>query len=78
MREHNGIVVIGAGGHARVIISTLRAARQRIAGVYDDDESRWGQNMMGFKVQGADQPTSGLSRPRRRRRRKRRPSADNC
>jgi sugar O-acyltransferase (sialic acid O-acetyltransferase NeuD family) len=46
------VAVLGAGGHARVVISTLRAAGYRIAGVYDDDPARWGTQALGVMVLG--------------------------
>ncbi len=44
--------VLGAGGHAKVVISTLLAAGFEIAAVYDDAEAKWGQMCLGFPIQG--------------------------
>ena len=46
------IWVAGAGGHAKVVISTLRAAGCRIAGVLDDDRRKWGSRILGCRVSG--------------------------
>ena len=45
-------IVIGAGGHAKVVIATLQAAKIEVSGVYDDDKSRWGAYLMGVPIQG--------------------------
>lgn len=54
------IVVLGAGGHAKVVISTVRAAGQDVCAVFDDDRSRWGDSVLGVPVEGglADAPDS--------------------
>jgi shikimate 5-dehydrogenase len=41
MEKRDGIVVIGAGGHAKVLISTLIARGFSIAAVFNDDETKW-------------------------------------
>ena len=46
----DGIVVIGAGGHAKVVISTLTARGVAIAAVFDDDDSKWGMDAQGNRV----------------------------
>jgi len=47
-----GIVVVGAGGHSRVIVSTIRACRDKVAAVFDDDPRLWGKKLMGIPIQG--------------------------
>ena len=44
--------VIGAGGHAKVVIATLRAAGRDIAGVLDDDATKHGGSVLGVPVVG--------------------------
>jgi len=44
------IVVIGAGGHAKVVISTLTARGFTIAAVFDDDDTKWGTDAQGTRV----------------------------
>jgi sugar O-acyltransferase (sialic acid O-acetyltransferase NeuD family) len=46
------IVVVGAGGHAKVVIATVRAAGGDVVTAYDDDEGRWGQQILGVPVKG--------------------------
>lgn len=47
------LVVVGAGGHAKVVISAARAAGFTIAAVLDDNQERWGQELLGAPVRGA-------------------------
>ncbi len=45
--------VFGAGGHAKVVIETIRAARTwDVAGLLDDDPRRWGTEFLGIPVGG--------------------------
>ena len=37
-----GVHVLGAGGHAKVVISTLRALGIEVTGLYDDDPTKQG------------------------------------
>jgi sugar O-acyltransferase (sialic acid O-acetyltransferase NeuD family) len=46
----DGIVVIGAGGHAKVVISTLTARGLVIGAVFDDDATKWGMDAQGARV----------------------------
>jgi len=55
LTESRGVSVVGAGGHAKVVISTLRDAGFTIATVLDDDESRIGSEILGFRVEGTTQ-----------------------
>lgn len=52
------LAVIGAGGHARVVISTLRANGRAVTAVFDDDSSHWGGEILGVPVRG---PITGVS-----------------
>ena len=47
-----GVYVIGAGGHAKVVIATLRAAGDTIEAVVDDDTTRHGDTVLGELVRG--------------------------
>ena len=51
------ILVVGAGGHGKVVIAALREAGHRIAGVFDDNPAMWGQSVLGCTVLG---PSSRL------------------
>jgi sugar O-acyltransferase (sialic acid O-acetyltransferase NeuD family) len=46
------VVVIGAGGHAKVVVSTLLAAGIRVPCVLDDDREKWGSEIFGVPVRG--------------------------
>ena len=48
----NNIVVVGAGGHAKGVIATVRAAGGDVVAAYDDDEGRWGQQILGVPIKG--------------------------
>ncbi len=48
------IIVIGAGGHARVVIAELRAGGHRFAGVVDADPARHGQVLDDVPILGGD------------------------
>lgn len=50
VKRKDGIVVIGAGGHAKVLISTLLACASPIAAVCDDDTKKWGREVQGTRV----------------------------
>lgn len=46
--------VFGAGGHAKVVIDTLRATRAwEVVGLLDDNHRRWGMKLLGVQVKGA-------------------------
>ena len=45
------IVLIGAGGHAKVVIATVRAAGGDVVAAYDDDETRWGNRVLDVPIQ---------------------------
>jgi len=46
------VIVLGIGGHAKVVISTLRAMGYHVVEAYDDDASLWGTNLLGVPVVG--------------------------
>jgi UDP-perosamine 4-acetyltransferase len=48
----DNIIVVGSGGHAKVVIATIRAVGGDVAAVCDDDESRWGKTLLGVPVTG--------------------------
>ncbi|HKP93280.1 MAG TPA: acetyltransferase [Chthoniobacterales bacterium] len=52
------VAIIGAGGHAKVVISTLRAAGFQVTLVVDDDPAKHGAALLGIPVIG---PTSALA-----------------
>lgn len=46
------VVVIGAGGHGKVVVSTLLAVGIRVPCVLDDDRKKWGSEILGVPVRG--------------------------
>lgn len=46
------IVVLGGGGHAKVVLATLQAAGWTVSGVYDDDPAKQGSSVLGVPVVG--------------------------
>jgi UDP-perosamine 4-acetyltransferase len=59
MNDNEQVYVIGAGGHAKVVISTLLAAGDNVQAIFDDDPRKWGESLLGIPVAGA---TSELGR----------------
>ena len=57
--KKDGIVVIGAGGHAKVLISTLIARGIPIAAVFDDDDAKWGMDAQGTRVSRTERERGG-------------------
>lgn len=54
MRDQNkDIYLIGAGGHAKVILALLEAQGRKCLGIYDDNEQRQGTTLLGVPVIGA-------------------------
>jgi sugar O-acyltransferase (sialic acid O-acetyltransferase NeuD family) len=45
--------VLGAGGHAKVVIATLEEAGHEVVALWDDDPVRWGQQVLGVTIAGA-------------------------
>lgn len=48
-----GVFVFGAGGHAKVVVSTLRAAGWDVAGLFDDDLQKQDSYVLGVPVLGS-------------------------
>lgn len=52
MKRKSDVYVIGAGGHAKVVLSTLRAGGFRVRACFDDDPGKWGHSLLGVPIQG--------------------------
>lgn len=50
--SHRSVVLIGAGGHAKVVISTLQAAGYSVEAIFDDGPEKWGHELMGAPIVG--------------------------
>jgi sugar O-acyltransferase (sialic acid O-acetyltransferase NeuD family) len=49
------IIILGAGGHAKVLIDTLKLRSIEILGLLDSDLSKNNKDLMGISVIGSDQ-----------------------
>ena len=47
------VAVLGAGGHAKVVVATLQAAGFTVAAIFDDDAAKQGTALLGVEVRGA-------------------------
>lgn len=56
-----GVIVIGGGGHAKVVVSTLMAMEIPVRAVYDDDPAKWGKDLCGVKIVGPLSDLDSLS-----------------
>lgn len=52
MRERSRVAVLGGGGHAKVVIGTLRTAGWTAMVALDDNPSTWGTSLLGVPVRG--------------------------
>jgi sugar O-acyltransferase (sialic acid O-acetyltransferase NeuD family) len=59
MERKDGVVVIGAGGHAKVLISTVIARGLSIEAVLDDDDTKWGMDVQGIRVSRIERERGG-------------------
>lgn len=46
------VAVLGAGGHAKVVIATLRDAGWRVTAAFDEDQAKWGREVVGVPIVG--------------------------
>jgi len=51
-RVNKELVVLGAGGHSKVVISTLLELGFKIKGILDDDQNKWGNEVFGIPIIG--------------------------
>lgn len=56
MSSSTELIVVGAGGHAKVVVATARAAGLAVVSVVDDAERRWGEQVLGVPVTGPAEP----------------------
>jgi sugar O-acyltransferase (sialic acid O-acetyltransferase NeuD family) len=48
----NGVLIIGAGGHAKVVADIFLCQGVRVLGFLDDDPSTWGKTLLGLPILG--------------------------
>ena len=49
------VIILGGGGHAKVLVETLWAASLAVAGIVDPDPALWGGSVLGVPVLGGDE-----------------------
>lgn len=52
MPQNKDIYLIGAGGHAKVILALLEESGYKCRGIYDDDEKLWGATLWNIPING--------------------------
>ena len=50
---HKPFVVVGAGGHGRVVAEALRSSGRKVAAFLDSNRALWGTAVDGTLLQGA-------------------------
>lgn len=53
MADSSGVLVIGAGGHGKVVADILLSGGVVVAGFLDEDPASWGKTILGLPVLGA-------------------------
>ncbi len=59
MKTNSRLIIIGAGGHAKVVVSTVLEAGMVIEGIYDDDPNKWDMRILDVPIKG---PLSQISK----------------
>lgn len=52
MTRRRRFVVVGAGGHAKVVIATIEASGGEVLTVLDDDPAKCGGTLLGHRIEG--------------------------
>ncbi|MCP4901449.1 MAG: acetyltransferase [bacterium] len=60
MSDKKRLLVIGAGGHAKVVIATAQAAGWEVVGLFDDDSALKGTTVLGAPVIGGTELATNL------------------
>jgi len=47
------IIVVGAGGHAKVVVAILQSVGRGPLLVFDDDSEKWGRKLLGVPILGS-------------------------
>jgi UDP-perosamine 4-acetyltransferase len=55
MTSSRSVIVIGAGGHARVVADAMLCAGVNVLGFTDADAALWGRTLLGLPVLGGDE-----------------------
>jgi len=57
----DSVIVIGGGGHAKVVVSTLLDAMIEVQAIYDDNPTKWGTDLCGVRIVGPVSELDGSS-----------------
>src|SRR5438067_2138344 len=60
-RAKKAFFVIGGGGHAKVVISSLIARGCRVVAALDADPSKWGGEVLGVPVRSNGRTDAGIA-----------------
>jgi sugar O-acyltransferase (sialic acid O-acetyltransferase NeuD family) len=58
MDESHGVQILGAGGHAKVVVGACIASNIKILGIYDDNLDHAGTTILGIPVKGTTHEAS--------------------
>lgn len=61
MTSHRSVIVLGAGGHARVVADALLASGRKVLGFLDQDRNKHSKTLLGLPVIGGDEVLATLS-----------------
>jgi sugar O-acyltransferase (sialic acid O-acetyltransferase NeuD family) len=59
--EEPPVIVLGAGGHAKVLIDVLRLTKRVVIGALVPDRQSWGKEIFGIPILGGDDQLEGYS-----------------
>lgn len=62
MNDKKGIVVLGSGGHAEVLVEALMRSGRRVRGLTDPDKKKWGSKIFDAEVLGDDSVLSRFTK----------------
>lgn len=60
MSDGRAVIIVGAGGHAKVVADVLRRCAIAVIGFVDSDESKHGAQIAGIRVLGGDNMLSAF------------------
>ena len=55
LRNGAGVIVFGSGNCGALVLAALKKANIKVIGLADNNESRWNQTYLNFKVMAPDQ-----------------------
>lgn len=61
MTNKRPVIIIGAGGHSKVLIAALQESKRKILGILSMDPKQAGTNIMGVSVLGGDESIQGFA-----------------